>query len=120
MSVFDKRRFVPLGLSLLLCVVMTGCSQNPQAAKATDPTNDKPGLLGRVFGSSVRVTVSEGTDLTVVLDQSLSTMENRAGDPFQASVVVPIESFIFTNAKAPDGSAYQVCAGITFRVARNC
>jgi len=90
MSVFDKRRFVPLGLSLLLCVVMTGCSQNPQAAKATDPTNDKPGLLGRVFGSSVRVTVPEGTDLTVVLDQSLSTMENRAGDPFEASVVVPI------------------------------
>jgi hypothetical protein len=90
MSVFDKRRFVPLGLSLLLCVVMTGCAQNPQAAKETDQTNDKPGLLGRIFGSSVRVTVPEGTDLTVVLDQSLSTMENRAGDPFQASVAVPI------------------------------
>ena len=90
MRVFGKRRFVPLGLSLLLCVVMTSCAQNPQAAKETDQTNDKPGLLSRILGSNRPITVPEGTDLTVVLDQSLSTVENRPGDMFRASIAVPI------------------------------
>jgi hypothetical protein len=90
MRVFGKRRLVPLGLSLLLCVVMTGCAQNPQTAKQPDQTNDKPGLLSRILGSNRTITVPEGTDLTVVLDQSLSTVENRPGDMFQATVAVPI------------------------------
>jgi len=90
MTVFAGRRFVPLALSLLLWVVMIGCAQNPQAANEADQTNDKPGLLSRILGSKRPITVSEGTDLTVVLDQSLSTMENRPGDVFQASVAAPI------------------------------
>jgi hypothetical protein len=90
MRVFGKRKLVPCGLTLLLCVVMTGCVQNPQAAKETDQTNDKPGLLSRILGSNRPITVPEGTNLTVVLDQSLSTVENRPGDMFQASVAVPI------------------------------
>jgi len=89
-KVFGKRILVPLGLSLLLCVVITGCAQNPQAAKETDQTNEKPGLLSRILGSNRAVTVPEGTELTVVLEQSLSTAENRPGDSFQASVAVPI------------------------------
>ena len=88
--VFGKRTFVPAGLSLLLCVVMAGCAQNPQAAKDPDQTNEKPGLFSRILGSKRTVTVPEGTDLTVALDQSLSTMENRPGDIFQASVAAPI------------------------------
>ena len=90
MRVFGERKFVQPGLSLLLCVVITGCAQNPQAAKQTDQTNDQPGLLSRILGSNRTITVPEGTDLTVALDQSLSTAENRPGDTFQASVAVPI------------------------------
>lgn len=90
MRVFGKGRFVLLGLSLLLCVVMTGCVQNPQAAKETDQTKGEPGLLGRILESKRSITVPEGTELTVVLDQSLSTTRNRPGDMFQASVAVPI------------------------------
>ena len=90
MRVFGKGRLVLLGLSLLLCVVMTGCAQNPQAAKETDQTNNQPGLLSRILGSNTSITVPEGTDLTVALDQSLSSAENRPGDMFQASVAVPI------------------------------
>jgi hypothetical protein len=91
MRVFRKRRLVPLGLSFLLCVViMTGCAQNPQAAKETDHTNDKTSLLSKILGWDRPITVPEGTELTVVLDQSLSTAENRPGDMFQASVAVPI------------------------------
>jgi hypothetical protein len=90
MRVFGKWKLVPIGLSLLLCIVVTGCAQNPQAAKETDQGNDKPGLLNKVFGSKRPITVPEGTDLTILLDQSLSTAENRPGDTFQASVAVPI------------------------------
>jgi hypothetical protein len=90
MRVFGKGRFVPLGLSLLLYIVMTGCAQNPGGSKETDQTNEKPGLLSRILGLNRPITVAEGTDLTVVLDQSLSTAENRPGDMFQASVAVPI------------------------------
>ena len=81
---------MPLGLSLLLCVVITGCAQNPQAARKTEQTGDTPGLLSRILGSNRPITVLEGTDLTVVLDQSLSTAENRPGNMFQASIAVPI------------------------------
>ena len=87
MRLFRKNRLVSIGL---LCVVITGCAQNPQAAKETVQGSDKPGLLSRILGSNSRVTVPAGTDLTVVLDQSLSTAENRPGDLFQASVAVPI------------------------------
>jgi len=69
---------------------MTGCAQNPQAAKETDQTNDKPGWLSRILGSNTSITVPEGTDLTVALDQGLSSAENRPGDTFQASVAAPI------------------------------
>jgi hypothetical protein len=69
---------------------MTGCAQNPQAAKEPDQTNDKPSLFSRILGSNRSITVPEGTDLTVVLNQSLSTMENRPGDTFEASVAFPI------------------------------
>jgi hypothetical protein len=90
MRVFGKRRSVPVSLSFLLCVVMTGCAQNPQAARETDQTSDKPGLLSRILGSNTQITVAEGTELTVALDQSLSTLENRPGDMFQASIAVPV------------------------------
>lgn len=83
-------RFMLSGLSLLLCFVMAGCAQNPQADNKPDPANDKPGFLSRVFGSAKPISVPQGTDLTVTLDQSLSTAENRPGDIFQASVAVPI------------------------------
>ncbi len=90
MRVLGKRKFIATCLSLLFCVVVTGCAQNPQAAKQTDQTKDQPGFLSRILGSNRTITVPEGTDLTVVLDQSLSTMENRPGDIFQASVAIPI------------------------------
>lgn len=87
---FGKRRVAAPRLFLLLCIVMAGCAQNPRAAQQADETSDKPGLLGRILGLKSTATVAEGTEFTVVLDQSLSTAENRAGDTFRASVALPI------------------------------
>ena len=78
MRVFGKRRLVPLGLLLLLCVVMTGCAQNPQTRKQTDQTNEQPGLLSRILGSNRTITVPEGTDLTLVLDHHARPPQNTA------------------------------------------
>ena len=82
-----RKKLVPI---CLLCILAMGCARNPQAAKETDPANDRPGLLSRILESRRPITVREGTDLTVTLDESLSTAENRPGDTFQASVAAPI------------------------------
>jgi hypothetical protein len=87
---FEKSRLLLPCLSLLVCAVITSCSHNPHAAQPDDQTNDKPGLFSRILGSKRAVTLPAGTDLAVVLDQSLSTAENRPGDNFEAHVSAPI------------------------------
>jgi hypothetical protein len=90
MRPFDKNRLVSIGLSLALNAVLAGCAQNPQAANKPDEANDKPGLLSRIFATHRAITVPQGTDLTIALEQSLTTAENRPGDAFEASVAVPV------------------------------
>lgn len=67
-----------------------GCGHNPQASNDPDNANAKPGLLARVFETTKEVSVPEGTELNVVLDQSISTAANRSGDSFQASLASPV------------------------------
>lgn len=76
----------------LVCLLAAGCAKNPQAGENPSSTtdNDKPGLLSRVFGSTKPITVPEGTDLTVALDQSISTASNRSGDGFRATLASPV------------------------------
>jgi hypothetical protein len=77
---------------MLLSFVLAGCAKNPEAGENPNaaPDNEKPGLLSRMFGSTTPITVPEGTDLTVVLDQSISTASARSGDNFMATVASPI------------------------------
>lgn len=77
-------------LSLFLCATMAACSQNSQASNYKDPSNAKPGFLSGLFSSTEPVTVPEGMDLAVVLDQTLSSAQNRSGDKFQASLASPV------------------------------
>ena len=85
----SKTALIASGLSLLLTILMTGCSQNTQANGNAD-SSDKPGLLNRIFDSPKPVTVPGGTDLRVVLEQSISTAQNRSGDSFKATLASPI------------------------------
>ena len=85
----SKTALIASCLSLLLTILMTGCSQNTQANGNAD-SSDKPGLLNRIFDSPKPVTVPEGTDLRVVLEQSISTAQNRSGDSFKATLASPI------------------------------
>lgn len=75
-------------LSTLLLV--GGCGSNTQASGNPDNGSNKPSLLGRIFETTKPITVPEGTELDVVLNQSVSTAENRSGDFFQAALASPV------------------------------
>jgi hypothetical protein len=77
-------------LSLILCFSLFACSKSPQAAPDPNASSDKPGLFSNLFSSTTPVTVQEGTNLTIVLDQTISTAQNRSGDSFRATVADPV------------------------------
>jgi hypothetical protein len=93
MSFSGLNKWMASALSvLLLSLLLVGCAKNPQAGENPNPTpdNEKPGLLGKIFSSTTPITVPEGTDLTVILDQSISTASARSGDSFRATLVSPV------------------------------
>jgi len=90
MKISRVRKFTAIGLSILLAVALSGCSSITSAGSNPDQPTDKPGLFSRLFSSAKPVTVPAGTDLTVVLNQAISSAQNRPGDRFQASVASPI------------------------------
>jgi hypothetical protein len=79
-----------IALSFLMCVTLPGCSQNSQAGNNPEQQGSKPGIFDRIFGFTKPVTVPEGTNLTVILEQTISTARNRSGDEFDATVASPI------------------------------
>ncbi len=82
------------GLRLIALVsvvfLLGGCGHNTQASYDPDNANSKPGLLARIFATTNEVSVPEGTELNVVLGQSISTAANRSGDSFQATLASPV------------------------------
>jgi hypothetical protein len=90
MKLPSKKQFIIPGLSLLLSLGMTSCGQYPQASDKTNTGGDKPGLLGGLFETTKLITIPEGTGLTVVLDQTISTAESRSGDSFRATLISPV------------------------------
>jgi hypothetical protein len=93
MSFSGLNKWMASALSLfLLSLLLVGCAKDPQAGENPNsaPDNDKPGLLSRIFSSTRPITVPEGTDLTVVLDQSISTASTRSGDNFRATLASPV------------------------------
>jgi hypothetical protein len=73
-----------------LVLLLGGCGHNAQASGGPDNADSTPGLLARIFETTKPVSVPEGTELNVVLDQSISTAANRSGDSFQASLASPV------------------------------
>ena len=91
MRLLGLNRRIASALSLfLLSLLLIGCGQNPQANEKPNSATDKPGLLSRVFDSTKPITIPEGTDLTVVLDQTISTASSRSGDSFRATLTSPV------------------------------
>ena len=79
MQVHRRHGLLLSALSLFLCAILAACSQNSRASNERnneDPPNAKPGFLNGLFSSTKPVTVPEGTDLAVVLDETLSSTKS--------------------------------------------
>ncbi len=84
--------FAPLG-ALLAVVTLAGCTATPNAETAgtTGPdAKSNSSTIGKIFESEKPVTLAEGTAISVVLDESLSSDANRAGEAFDATVTEPV------------------------------
>lgn len=92
MKTLRKGGLSVLSLASLVSIVLLlgGCAHNTQASGDPENAKSKPGLLARIFHTTEPVSVPEGTQLDVVLNQSISTAANRSGDPFQATLASPL------------------------------
>src|SRR5260370_10511197 len=89
MAILRKNGLMLMSL-LSIVLLFGGCGHSTQASGVPDNAHSKPGLLARIFETTKPVTVPEGTQLDVVLDQSISTAANRSGEPFQATLASPV------------------------------
>ena len=89
-----NRSLTFLGSALLSLLLVTGCSHGPSnaAADSNDQNGqaNKKGLLASLFESKKEVTIPEGTQFEVTVDETLASNRNHAGDSFAASLSQPV------------------------------
>lgn len=73
---------------LAAALALAGCGSKPSADQTA--SSDSGSVLGKLLAVSKPITVPEGTVINVVLDQTLSSAQNRSGDQFDASVSSPV------------------------------
>jgi len=74
-------------------MLVMGCSHGPSTAAAdsnSDQNGSKKGLLAGLFESKKEVTIPEGSPFEVILDETLASNRNHAGDNFAASLSEPV------------------------------
>jgi outer membrane lipoprotein SlyB len=75
---------------LLLTLTFAGCSKGQEGeAPSTADAQKSQGVLSKLTSSSKAITVPEGSQLTVTLDQAINS-EQKSGDAFQASLAAPL------------------------------
>jgi len=98
-----NRSLTVLGSALLSVVLVMGCNHGPASnadaesnadlnthAKADTAKGSKKGVLGGLFESTKEITIPEGAQVEVTLDESLASNRNQAGDSFAASLSRPV------------------------------
>jgi len=91
-----KLRFgmVSFACALLALLNLAACASSPATTdKDVVAENEKPssgGIFSRLMESSSSITLPAGTEIAVVLDQAISSEQARSGDPFVATVAVPV------------------------------
>ncbi len=89
-----RGNYISIGLLGLLILALAACtktSETDQTSSGQNPeAKSNAGLLGRLVESTKPVTLPEGTQITVVLNQTLSSADSRSGDRFDASVSAPV------------------------------
>src|SRR5215472_4298763 len=89
-----NRSLTIFGSVLLSASLVIGCNHSAASNGATDPIasqdGSKKGLLGGLFESKKEVTIPEGSPFEVILDETLASNRNHAGDNFAASLSEPV------------------------------
>ena len=84
-------RILLRSLPVVLAVAgLAGCSSVPESTQASDNRDEKPGILSSLLKSAKPVAVPAGTEIAIVLDQSISSERATSGDPFDASIAAPV------------------------------
>jgi hypothetical protein len=81
---------VGLAAFLVAALALANCSSSPTEDKTAGGEPKKPGVIGRLLETTKPVTLPEGTTISVTVDQTLSSGQNRSGDEFDASVSAPV------------------------------
>jgi hypothetical protein len=97
-----NRSLTLFGGMLLSALLVTGCNHGPASNAAADanpgqdpqanpdPNGPKKGIFGGLFESSKDVTVPEGVQFDVTVDETLASDRNHAGDSFAATLSQPV------------------------------
>jgi hypothetical protein len=98
-----NRSLTVLGNSLLSAMLVLGCNHAPASNEAADSNADqntqakadaangsKKGVLGSLFESKREITIPEGAQFEVTLDESLASNRSHTGDSFAASLSQPV------------------------------
>jgi hypothetical protein len=98
-----NRSLSVLGSAFLSVALVMGCNHGPASNAAADSNADqhtqakadaangsKKGVLDSFFESKKEITIPEGAQLEVTLDEMLASNRNHAGDSFAASLSQPV------------------------------
>jgi len=98
-----NRSLTVLNSSLLSAMLVLGCNHAPASNEAADSNADqntqakaeaangsKKGVLGSLFESKREITIPEGAQFEVMLDESLASNRSHTGDSFAASLSQPV------------------------------
>jgi len=89
-----NRSLTVLGSTLLSAALVIGCNHSRAANTAADSNaadnGSKKGLLGNLFETKKEITIPEGSQFEVTLDETLASNRNHAGDNFAASLAEPV------------------------------
>jgi len=80
--------------ALLSVAVGIGCNRGAASNAAADSNasqdGSKKGFLGGLFETKKEITIPEGSPFEVILDETLASNRNQAGDSFAASLSEPV------------------------------
>lgn len=92
-----KRGFTFFASAFVSALLVAGCNHgtatSADSSAGQDPqanTEAKKGIFGGLFESSKDITIPEGAQLDVVMDETLASNRNHAGESFSASLSQPI------------------------------
>jgi len=90
-----NRRWTVFCSAVLSAALVMGCNYGRASNAAADSNPDldnssKKGTLSSLFETRKEITIPEGAQFEVILDETLSSNRNHAGDSFAASLSQPV------------------------------